>query len=222
MDVVAGLTRELMALRALHELQDGWVVNLGLGMPTLLADLLPPDREIYLHAENGLLGFGPYAEEGMGDPDFVNAGGQPVTLRPGASFFDSAASFAIVRGGRLDAAVLGGMQVAENGDLANWMTPSRGLGGVGGAMDIAASARRVIVLMEHTTRAGEPKLVQRCTYPLTAAGVVDLIITDLAVIAVTPGGFELRELAPGVPFVEVQRRTDASLRAAAEIREIGL
>ena len=215
-----GLTREMMAARAVRELQDGWVVNLGLGIPTLVADVLPPDRAIYLHAENGLVGFGSYASEEEADGDVINAGGQPVTLRPGASFFDSAESFAIVRGGRLDAAILGGMQVAENGDLANWMVPERGLGGIGGAMDIAASAKRVIVLMEHTTRAGEPKLVHRCTYPLTAVGVVTLVITDLAVIAVTPTGFELRELAPGVTADEVQALAGAPLRRSSDVREV--
>ncbi len=217
-----GLTREMMALRALQELQDGWVVNLGLGMPTLIADLLTPDREIWLHAENGIAGFGPYAAEGEADPDVVNAGGQPVTLVPGASFFDSAESFAIVRGGRLDAAVLGGMQVAENGDLANWVTPERGIGGIGGAMDIAACARRVIVLMEHTTKRGEPKLVRRCTYPLTAPACVDLVITNLAVVAVTDRGFELRELAPGVTVDDVRARTDAPLRVPADLCEVRL
>jgi 3-oxoacid CoA-transferase subunit B len=215
-----GLSRELMALRALREIADGSVVNLGLGMPTLIADLLTPERQIYLHAENGLLGFGPYAAEGEEDPDVVNAGGHPVTLLPGASFFDSAESFAIVRGGRLDYAVLGGMQVAENGDLANWMVPDRGLGGIGGAMDIAACARTLIVLMEHTTRRGEPRLLRRCTFPLTAAGVVDLVITDLAVIAVTVDGFELRELAPGVTQAEVCARTAAPLRAAPDLCEV--
>jgi 3-oxoacid CoA-transferase B subunit len=216
------LSRELMALRALREIEDGAVVNLGLGIPTLIADVLTPDREIYLHAENGLLGFGWYASEGEGDPDIVNAGGKPVTLRPGASFFDSAESFAIVRGGWLDYAVLGAMQVAENGDLANWMVPARGIGGIGGAMDIAACARRVIVLMEHTTGGGEPRLLRRCTYPLTAPGVVDLVITDLAVIAVTPDGFELRELAPDVTEAEVRARTDAPLRASPHLCEVQL
>jgi 3-oxoacid CoA-transferase subunit B len=208
------LSRTEMALRALREIPDGSVVNLGLGIPTLIADVLTPEREISLHAENGLLGFGPYAPEGTGDPDIVNAGGQPVTLRPGASCFDSAASFAMVRGGWLDYAVLGGMQVAENGDLANWMVPERGIGGIGGAMDIAACARTLIVLMEHTTRDGAPRLLRRCTYPLTAAGVVKLVITNLAVIAITPEGFELRELAPGVTEAEVRARTDAPLHTA--------
>jgi 3-oxoacid CoA-transferase B subunit len=216
------LSRTEMALRALREIPNGSVVNLGLGIPTLIADVLTPEREIFLHAENGLLGFGPYAAAGEGDADIVNAGGQPVTVRPGASFFDSAESFAMVRGGWLDYAVLGGMQVAENGDLANWMIPERGLGGIGGAMDIAASARNLIVLMEHTTRDGAPRLLRRCTYPLTAAGVVKLVITDLAVIAITPEGFELRELAPGVTEAEVRARTDAPLRAAPTLCEVRL
>ena len=216
------LTREQMALRALHELEDGWVVNLGLGIPTLIANLLPEHREVYLHAENGLLGFGSYAAADEGDADVVNAGGQPVTLQPGASFFDSAESFAIVRGGWLDAAVLGGMQVAENGDLANWMTPARGLGGIGGAMDIAAGARRVIVLMEHTTRDGEPKLLRRCTYPLTAPGVVNRVSTDVAVRAITDAGFELRELAPDAGVGEVRNRTGAPLRVAPDLCEARL
>ena len=216
------LTHELMALRALRELRDGMVVNIGLGIPALVADLLPPERAIHLHAENGILGFGPFPPEDGVDPDVVNAGAQPVTIRPTTSFFDSARSFAIVRGGRLDAAVLGAMQVAENGDLANWLLPERGLGGIGGAMDIAAGARRVIVLMEHTTKSGEPRLLRRCAYPLTAAGCVDLVITDLAVVAVTPTGFELRELAPGVTAQEVCARTAAPVRLAADLAELRL
>lgn len=216
------LTRDLMALRALREIPDGAIVNLGLGMPNLLADLLPPDRDIWLHAENGVLGFGPYAGQSEADRDVVNAGGQGVTLRPGASFFDSAESFTLVRGGRLDVAVLGGMQVAENGDLANWVVPERGLGGIGGAMDIAASARKLIILMEHTTKNGRPRLLRRCTYPLTAAGCVDVVITDLAVIAVTPSGFELREVAPGVTPADVQELTDAPLAVPSDVCEVRL
>lgn len=219
---MTGLPRELMALRALRAIPDGSVVNLGLGMPVLLADLLTPERDITLHAENGILGFGPYATDDNRDPEIVNAGGQPVTLRPGASFFDSAESFAIVRGGRLDYAVLGAMQVAANGDLANWLVPSRGLGGIGGAMDIAASARSVIVLMEHVTRTGEPRLLRRCTYPLTAAGCVRLVITDLAVIAVTDDGFLLRETAPGVTVEQIRAATEAPLVIAPDLRVVEL
>jgi len=214
------LSPDLMALRVLRELQPGMVVNLGLGIPTLIADLLPPDSGILLHAENGILGYGPFPRAGEEDPDVINPGGAMVTLRPGASIFDSAESFALVRGGHVDVAVLGALQVSAAGDLANWMVPARGIGGIGGAMDLVAGARRVIAVMTHTTREGAPKILQRCTYPLTGRGVVDLIVTDLAVIAVTPAGLELREVAPGVTAAEVQARTEPPLLIAADLAEM--
>lgn len=214
------LSPDLMALRVLRELQPGMVVNLGLGIPTLIADLIPPDADILLHAENGILGYGPFARPGEEDPDTINPGGAMVTLHPGASIFDSAESFALVRGGHVDVAVLGALQVSATGDLANWMAPARGIGGIGGAMDLVAGARRVIALMTHTTRDGAPKILHRCTYPLTGRGVVDLIVTDLAVVAVTPQGLELRELAPGVAPEEVQARTEPPLRIAADFTEM--
>jgi len=208
----AGLTRELIALRVARELEDGMVVNLGIGLPTLVANFLPEGADIVLHAENGILGYGGIvADEAEFDQDLINAGGQPVTLTPGASFFDSATSFAMIRGGHVDVTVLGGLQVSARGDLANWSVGSRGGGAIGGAMDLAAGARRVIVAMEHTTRDGEPRILEECTYPLTAECCVDLIITNLAVIEVTSEGLVLREVAPGVGADEVQAVTAAQI-----------
>jgi 3-oxoacid CoA-transferase subunit B len=214
------LPRELMVLRVARELRDGMVVNLGLGIPTLLADIIPNDIDVLLHAENGVLGYGPYARPDEEDADTINPGGALVTLRPGASFFNSAESFALVRGGHVDVAVLGAMQVAENGDLANWMVPERGVGGIGGAMDLAAGARRVIAVMEHTTRDGLPKLVQRCSYPLTATRSVHTVVTDLAFIEVSELGFVLRELAHGVTVEQVRRLTEAELHISDELKEM--
>lgn len=216
------LTRELIALRAVQELRDGMVVNLGLGIPTLIASFLPVGLDVLLQSENGILGFGPYAGAGEGNPYYINAGGQPLTLRPGASFFSSAESFAMIRGGHIDCCFLGGLQVSEKGDLANWMVPERKLGGIGGAMDLAAGARRLVVLMEHKTREGRPKLLSRCSYPLTGAGVVDRVITDLAVIDVTATGFALRELAPGVSIDEVLSATGAPLSVPPFVPELQL
>jgi 3-oxoacid CoA-transferase subunit B len=215
------LTRELIALRVARELKDGMAVNLGIGLPTLVANFLPEGVQIMLQAENGILGYGAIKEEGF-DPDYINAGGQPVEILPGASFFDTAQSFAMIRGGHLDAAVLGGLQVSERGDLANWLVPSRGGGSIGGAMDLATGARRLIIAMEHCTPKGETKIVERCTYPLTAERAVDLIVTDLAVISVEPDGLLLRELAPGVSVAEVCDRTAAPLRLAPDLREMEL
>lgn len=199
-------------MRVAQELRDGMAVNLGIGLPTLVANFLPENATIMLHAENGILGYGginPNDDEW--DIDLINAGGQPVTLIAGASFFDSAASFAMVRGGHLDITVLGGLQVSVRGDLANWARPGRGAGGIGGAMDLAAGARRVIVAMEHTTRDGEPRILEECTYPLTARECVDLIVTNLAVIEVSPAGLVLRETAPGVRVEDVVAATAAPL-----------
>ena len=210
----AGLTRELIALRVSRELRDGMTVNLGIGLPTLVANFLPPDATIMLHAENGILGYGGIDHDGVWDIDQINAGGQPVTLAPGAAFFDSATSFAMVRGGHLDLTVLGGLQVSARGDLANWALPGKPGGGVGGGMDLAAGARRVIVAMEHTTREGEPRILEECTYPLTARQCVDLIVTNLAVIEVTAAGLALREIAPGVTVDDVVACTGARLDTA--------
>ena len=214
------LSRDLLMARVLRELRDGMVVNLGLGLPTLLADLVPPDAGILLHAENGVLGYGPYAREGEEDADTINPGGARVTLHPGASFFDSAESFALVRGGHVDVAVLGALQVSEQGDLANWMNPARGIGGIGGAMDLVAGAQRVIAVMEHTTRDGAAKLVRACSYPLTGRRVVQTIVTDLAVLEVTAAGLELRELAPGVTVADVQARSEPRLILSPALREM--
>lgn len=215
------LTRELIALRVARELEDGMAVNLGVGLPTLVANFLPPGVRILLQAENGILGYGGIEEHDF-DPDLINAGGQPVAMLPGACFFDSVASFAMIRGGHLDAAILGGLQVSAHGDLANWLVPSRGGGSIGGAMDLATGARRLIIAMEHCTLKGEPKIVERCTYPLTAERAVDLIVSDLAVISVEPDGLLLREFAPGVSVAEIQSRTAATLRVAHNVHEMEL
>lgn len=215
-----GLTRELMALRVARELRDGQVVNLGIGIPTLVPQFIPRDVHVLFQAENGILGYGGVLEEDF-DQDFINAGGQPVEILPGASFFGSDASFAMIRGGHIDVAVLGGLQVSARGDLANWLVPSRGGGSIGGAMDLAAGARRLIVLMEHTTRQGEPRILERCTYPLTAERCVKLLVTDLAVIEVTPAGLVLREVAPGITVADVVARTAAPLDTR-DVREMTL
>jgi 3-oxoacid CoA-transferase subunit B len=191
------------------------VVNLGIGVPTLVGNFLPPDADIFLHAENGILGYGGIdGDESRFDQDQINAGGQPVTLNPGAAFFDSATSFAMIRGGHVDVTVLGGLQVSARGDLANWALPGRPGGAIGGAMDLAAGAQRVIVAMEHTTRDGKPRILEECTYPLTARACVDLIVTNLAVIEVTPKGLVLKEVAPGVTVEEVVATTGAPLDTA--------
>ena len=216
----SGLNREQIAQRAAQELQDGFAVNLGIGIPTLVANYLPPGVEIILHAQNGILGCGPLAAEGEEDPDLINAGAQYITLHPGACCFDSAMSFAMIRGGHLDLTILGGMQVSARGDLANWRLPERQYGSIGGAMDLVNGAKRVMVTMEHCARNGAAKIVEACTYPLTGVACVDLIITDLAVVAVTPEALVLREVAPGVSVDEVQRRTDAPLRVADDVREM--
>jgi 3-oxoacid CoA-transferase subunit B len=203
--------REEMAQRAAREIEAGSIVNLGIGLPTLVADYLPESLGVMLHSENGLLGMGPFPYEGDEDPQLINAGKQTVTVVPGGSFFDSAHSFAMIRGGHIDLAILGAMQVGQNGDLANWAVPGGKMLGIGGAMDLSSGARRIVVLMNHVTKEGEAKLVERCSYPLTASAVVARVITDLAVIDVRPTGFALVECAPGVTPAEVASKTGAPL-----------
>lgn len=209
------LTRTEMAARVARDIPEGWYVNLGIGIPTAVADHVPLDREVVFHSENGVLGMGPAPAKDKIDPWLINAGKQYVTLRQGGSYCHHFDSFAMIRGGHLDLCVLGAFQVAQNGDIANWATSENDTApAVGGAMDLAAGAKRLWVMMEHTTKDGTPKLVRRCSYPLTALGAVKRIYTNLAVIEVTPQGFVVREMAPGLRFEELQARTDAPLTDA--------
>jgi len=217
------LDEQTMALRAVKEFQDGMIVNLGVGMPTLCSMYVPPEKEILFHSENGVLGFGPIVTNpDDADLNLINAGVQPVTRKPGMSFFEHAESFAMIRGGHVDVAVLGAIQVSEKGDLANWLLPGKKVGSLGGGMDLAFCARRVIALTTHTTKDGLPKIVRQCSEPLTAPGCVDLIVTDVAVIEVTADGLLLREVAPGWTAEEVQALTEPKLNVAADLREMEL